>query len=259
MAPAPTLTSARSVYHAALERVFPQLRCERQLPDHRAGRRWLARHRADAWPRLVYLLGFPNLAPPAARSTLITLQTARLPHAQAIESCLIEGGALWIVSPYPGSYEGLTSLSALLVSRTGGCLGPFEALRAARHVLQALDAGDALSVPHGPVRIDEVLVDTRGSVQVELFGVERCLHALNRAAIESESRNQRDQVVSVGRLAHELLTGLAPAPVPEDSRTLGRGLGRGLTARQARWVRSACVGDFATAAMALDALGPLAQ
>jgi serine/threonine protein kinase len=240
------------VYHAALERVFPQLRCERQLPDHRAGRRWLARDRGAGWPRLVYLLGFPNQAPPAVQESLAALHAARLPHAQSIELFHIEGGALWIVSPYPGSYEGLTSLSALLASRQGGRLGPFEALRAARHVLQALHAGHGLGVPHGPVRPDEVIVDTRGSVQVELFGVDRCVNSLHTAMTDSE---RRAEVVSVGRLAHELLTGLAPAPMPDDVRKLRRDL----PAKKMRWVRAACLGEFATASHALDALGPLGQ
>lgn len=238
------------MYHAALERVFPQLRCERQLPDHRAGRRWLARDRAEGWPRLVYLLGFPHLASPVAQESLAALHTSRVPHAQAIESFHIEGGALWIVSPYPGSYEGLTSLAGLLALRAGGRLGPFEALRSARHVLQALDAGHALGVPHGPVRSDEVIVDTRGSVQIELFGVDRCVNSLRAEMSDAE---RRAEVVSVGRLAHELLTGLAPAPIPEDVKRLRPDL----SVKQVRWVRAACLGEFATTAHALDALGPL--
>jgi serine/threonine protein kinase len=113
-------------------------------------------------------------------------------------------GFPWVVTPYTGNHEGLVTLGSLV--RTRGGLSVTEVFRAVGQVLETCAAAHAAGVVHGPMAPDDVLVDRHGSVRVELYGLARLLHGVER----STELLVADEVRSVVGLAYTLLTGLSP-------------------------------------------------
>jgi hypothetical protein len=72
---------------------------------------------------------------------------------------------------------------------------------------------------HGPLGLDEVLVDRHGRVVIELLGFGRRLRGLS----QGNSETVRDEIVRVCEIAYELLTGLrAEAPLIPAPRLVPR-------------------------------------
>ena len=86
---------------------------------------------------------------------------------------------------------------------------PDEAERAVMQVLEAFHDATAQRQHHGPITMDEVLVDRHGSLVVELFGMSRLVRGLT----VGNSELVRDEVRSVVEMGYQLITGL-PAEEP---------------------------------------------
>lgn len=174
----------------------------RRLPSHRIAHRWLARRPGDSRPLLVYGLQGAAAEQVNTLGTALSLQT---PHALPVEA--LDAGpsrGLFVVSPFPGSYDGLLSLGALLSRKTAGQFGLWETRHAVDHLLSALEAAREHGAPHGELRPDEVLVDRRARLRVELCGVESALRRVCPPV--------RIELDSVSRIALELLTGVPGGP-----------------------------------------------
>ncbi len=134
------------------------------------------------------------------------------PHILPIEHFTLDrasGGKApesgWLVTPYTGTLEGLVTLSVLL-SDKGGQMPPAEAERTLIQLLEAVESAHADGFAHGPVAKDEVLVDRRGSLSIELYGLRRLMQGAGAVPV---SEVQRDEVRSIVQIGYTLLTGLS--------------------------------------------------
>lgn len=78
-------------------------------------------------------------------------------------------GTACLVTRYPGDLGGVTTLRQL-VRVKGGKLAPGEAARAAEHLIEALELGEASGRMHGEFDLDSCVVDRGGRVAIELYG-----------------------------------------------------------------------------------------
>ncbi len=195
-----------------------------RLPSHRLGRRWLVRANPESPAKVVYLVSFPEAHREGARKDRLDgLLGLRSNHILPLERVEWEVGG----------------------EKAEGRMDPCEVRRAVSHLLLGLDDAHRHGVAHGPVLIDEALVDPRGRVLIELLGVEAARLGIRRPEIRAEVR-------SVVRLAVELLTGIPAGD--EEGRAMGRPAG--VSRAWMRWIRLglASEGGFASAAAALAAL-----
>jgi serine/threonine protein kinase len=133
------------------------------------------------------------------------------PHILPIEHFTLErvglgkGDGAWVVTPYTGTPEGLLTLS-LLREDKGGQMPPVEVERTLMHLLEAGEHAHAAGFRHGPMAAEEILVDRRGSVSVELYGLRRIMRG-DEAGLPGEV--ERDEVRSIVEIGYRLLTGLS--------------------------------------------------
>ncbi len=216
-----------------------------RIASTRMGHRWLANAGPDAPVKVVYLVegSSEGLAEQLCKR-LAQISAARIPHALPIEAIeAAHGGRFWIVCPHTGSADGLLTLGRLVSSKDEGRMEPDEARRTTLQLLLALDHAHMHRIPHGPVVMDEVLVDRRGSVLVELMGVKASIRA-------DVTPDIREELESVARCAFEMLTGVQAKgdesirAAPGLSRSWRTWLSRGLGQR----------GGFNSAAEALATL-----
>lgn len=185
--------------------------------------RWLALHETDQTSHLLYRFApCPDKA--SRRRFLSAVETvSQLEHAHVLpmqQFAFDVGGRPWIVTRYPGDAEGLLTLDRLLRDK-GGQLAADEAERAVVQLLEAVEHGQAQRIWHGPVQIDEVLVDRHGSLAIELYGLGRLLGlgagaaaGAGGAELGGEAEAVRDEVRSVVELGYQLITGIrAEAPL----------------------------------------------
>lgn len=132
------------------------------------------------------------------------------PHALKIESfCVDQASRPWVITPFTGDADGLLTLERLLRTK-GGQMHAAEAERALEQLLEAFDLAKSGSpeararLHHGPVTLDQVLVDRRGRLVIELFGLQRQLNGLKRGNEELV----RDEVRSIVEIGYQLVTGL---------------------------------------------------
>lgn len=233
-----------------LRRLGPYL-VERELPACRLARRWLAVHERAQTTHTLYQ--FTRLKDKADQHRFLSVfervSRATNPHVLAIEHVSLGRNAVgWVVTPYTGNQDGLVTLDTL-VAQKGGTMSVPEATRAVRHLLEALVAGSEAGLSHGPIRMDEVLVDRHGSLVVEMLGVARLLTGSSTADAEL----LRDEAASAAEMAYTLLTGL---PAEEPRIEIAR-LVRRLDKSWCAWIESAldlAGGGFASPAAALAAL-----
>ncbi|MCL4740638.1 MAG: hypothetical protein KJZ54_00380 [Phycisphaerales bacterium] len=222
----------------------------RQLTDGRLGERWLSLHERNQTSHTLHR--FPPSHDKAEQRRLLeafeTLSAFRHAHVLPIGEFSFAGdGRGWLVTPYTGNQEGLVTLADVLEAK-GGQLGPYEAERAAAHLLEAFEAAHAVGLHHGPLSIDEVLVDRHGRVMVELFGLARRLEGLERGNAELI----RDEIGSVAQLAYRLVTGLSA----DEPRIAAGRLNRRLPRAWDEWLEAGLdpSGGFESASSALAAL-----
>lgn len=223
----------------------------RRLLAHHLAERWAGTHVSDHTPALVYRFdrrSFPG-SPADALRRILPLAALHHRHLLAIEDAeLTSDGALWVTSPYPGGAAGVLTLSNVLSHKEQGFLDPAETGCAARHLLEALAHAHASGIIHGSLRMDDVLVNPRGSVLIELFGVASAL----RKALPSEPNDPLTDLRAVGGIVLELMTGVPTQSSPELlEKVLGR---RGVP--WTRWLERMFGGERAFS-NALEALASL--
>lgn len=187
------------------------LTLERRLQAHRLAARWLARCPGEPGAMLAYRLQADRPADTAALERALAFAHT---HTLPIERTERDAeGRSWLLARFPGSYDGLLTLSALVARRLGGQLGAWETRHAVDHLLSALHDGRERGVAHGPVRPDEVVVDRRSRLRVELFGVE--------SAVRGVDQGVSAELASVSQIALELLTGVPGGSSVEAARLRG--------------------------------------
>jgi serine/threonine protein kinase len=225
-------------------------RLVRRLEAGTVGERWLAFNEQDQTSHIAHRIRLAGAAETRRfLSAVEAISPLQHPHLLPVEQySLGSGGFGWIVTPFTGSHDGLVTLPGLLRDK-GGRMSPVEAERALTQVLEALEYAHSLGHHHGEIDSGEVLVDRRGSLTIELYGLRRRMaETAGRAAVEVA----RDEVRSVVETGYRLLTGLsAEDPRIEASRLVAK-LDR-------RWDEFFVegldpLGGFVTAADALAAL-----
>lgn len=125
------------------------------------------------------------------------------PHLLAVEMCSFDvGGEPWVVTPYTGNHDNIVMLRDVVQAK-GECLSACEAERAVLQVLQGIGYAHSVGVCNGPIAKGQLLVDRRGRVLIELYGVARALAGLDAG----NSELVRDEVRSVVEIAYRLVTG----------------------------------------------------
>ncbi|MBX3357367.1 MAG: hypothetical protein KF745_02965 [Phycisphaeraceae bacterium] len=212
--------------------------------------RCLALHDVEQTSHLLYR--FPTCRDKASQRRFLDAveQIARVDHAHVLP---IEQFAFdiayrpWLVTPFPGAAGDVLTL-ARHVREKGGQLSPDEAERAVTQLLEAVESAHAVGVRHGPIGLGDVLIDRRGSLLVELYGLDRAMRGMG----PGDAELARDEVRSVVEIGYQLITGLrAEAPlIPADR------LVKKLDAHWARWLAHGLdpAGGFETVVEAIAAL-----
>jgi hypothetical protein len=233
--------------HAATAPAFVrhQSPSARPQPD-----RFLALHESNQTSHVAYR--FPPTGGKAEEARLVAaVESASLidhPHALRIQQFTFDiTGQAWVITPYAGDADGLRTLTRHLRQKGGQCK-PDEAERAIHQLLRVVamaHGGGALQPPtpptgsdaaaptravpcHGPITMDEILVDRRGSLLIELYGLARALDQAGRPTLEG----LRDEIRSIVEIGYQLITGLrAEEPLIPAGRLV-----RKLDARWDRWL-----------------------
>lgn len=184
----------------------------RKLKPGVFGERYLALHTRALTSHTVALMGGDASGLPMAEyveparflEVMDRAATLNHPHILKIEHYDVDSsGRPYCVTPYTGDRDGLLTLG-LLLRQKGGIMSLPETKRAAEQLLGAMAYAHNAGCPHGPLGIDDVLVDRSGSIKLELYGVVRMLgHPENDAA-----EQQRREVASAMAIIYQLLTGL---------------------------------------------------
>jgi serine/threonine protein kinase len=171
------------------------------------------------------------------------------PHILPIEDFGLDArGYPWLVTPFTGDATGLWSLEAHLRAK-GGYLSPLEARQAVMHLCEASAHAHAAGAAHGPLVMDEVHVDRRGSLLIEFYGLSR-MRRTGETLLTDPALRQAE-VRSIVRIGYQLVTGLLPeAPIIAASRVVS-----GLDPAWDAWFETG-LGDtgFKSAAHAASAL-----
>ena len=187
---------------------FGPYRLVRELSPSMLGRRWLALRESDQSSHAVHRFGALHFRSGRRRhmQAMHRLASLRHPHLLTVEMCSFEvGDEPWVVTPYTGNHDCIVTLADVLAAK-GESLNAYEAERAVLQVLEGVEYAHAMGVGNGPIALEQLLVDRRGSVLIELYGVPRALRGLEQ--INSELI--RDEVRSVVEIAYRLVTGLEP-------------------------------------------------
>jgi serine/threonine protein kinase len=181
----------------------------RKLASAALAERWVALHERAMTSHVVYRFGSSTSSPFVVEredflATMERAATLNHSHILKIEHYdFDESGRPYCVVPFTGDRDGLLNLGQLLRHK-GGMLSLEEAKRAAEQVLSAIAYAHNLGCPHGPLGMDEILVDRHGSLKLELYAVSRMLgHPENDA-----SEQQRREVQTSMAIVYQLLTGL---------------------------------------------------
>lgn len=227
---------------------FGPYRLIRPLSPLPGWERWIALHEWDDTDHVIYRHASVHDSAERRRLLESVEPVAQVSHAHllAVEAYSFdEQDHLCLVTPYTGNQEGLVTLADLVDRRSGRLEAP-EVARSVAHLLEAVGAGRAGGLSHGPLDPARILVDRRGSLRIELFGLPLA------AALEREVFTESDEVRSVAEMAVWLLTGLRQDVAPLN---LSRIAGRAAKPWEA-WVQAALdpVVPFDDAASALEAL-----
>jgi serine/threonine protein kinase len=226
-------------------------RLVRQLQPGGLGERWLALNESDQSDHVAYRFRLTQDRPEGRRfvSAIEALSPLSHPHLLPIEQISLGiGGGGWIVTPYTGSHDGLVTMGSLAKDK-GGRMTPPETERALLQLLEAVEYAHGEGHHHGVLSADEILVDRRGSVAIELYGLRR---RLSPGALRPAAEVARDEVRSIVGIGYWLLTALA---AEEPRIQAGRLIPR-LDPRWDEWFDEGldAAAGFATASEALAAL-----
>ena len=229
-----------------------------QLQPGTMAERWLALNEQDESTHVAHRFRFGQDRRDERKlvQAVQSLSSLSHPHVLPIEQFTLNagggGGGAWIVTPYTGNLEGLVTLGALAQDK-GGQLAPIECERALMQVLEAVEHAHEVGFQHGPISPEEVLVDRRGSLAIELYGLRRLLGGVGEALAAVPSTEViRDEVRSIVEVGYWLLTGLSA----EDPRIRADRLIEKLDRRWDQWFDAGLdpMAGFASAGEALAAL-----
>ncbi|MCA9297476.1 MAG: protein kinase [Phycisphaerales bacterium] len=193
----------------------------RPLEPGRLAERWLALHEQAQSSHTVHRFGICADKAEQRRFLFAVEAISELehPHLLPIEQySFMKDGRPWVVAPYVGNQTGIVTLRRLLEDRDGN-FGPLEVQRGVTQLLDAMSWAHERGHHHGELAMDEILVDRRGSLWIEMFGMARRLDALGPANQELV----RDEVRSVVEIAYRMLTGVdADEPLIRPSRLVRR-------------------------------------
>ncbi|MBX3386812.1 MAG: protein kinase family protein [Phycisphaeraceae bacterium] len=181
----------------------------RPLGASRLGDRFLALHEATHSSHVAHRLTSCTSKVDRARveAAFQSLSDLRHPHLLRIEALVWDSATPWLITPFAGDADGMRTLGRLLRQK-GGQMSPLEAGLAVSQLLAAVghahSSAPGAPVFHGPLSLDEVLVDRHGKIIIENYGFARRLKGLSRGDLESG----REEVVRVVEIAYELVTGL---------------------------------------------------
>lgn len=195
--------------HPLLSRAAPRVAgytLSRPLGGFRLGHRWLAHASPSGEAAVACRIGGTgsDINRRAAREVVGRLGRLEHRHIVRVLATAIDAeGDPWIVTEYTGTHDGLTTLPSL-VALKGGRLSPYETRLVIEQLLSAIAYAHERGETHGELSIDDVLVDRRGSVLIELYGVHRRIAAPDM----DDDEARRAEVRSLATIACELLTGL---------------------------------------------------
>jgi serine/threonine protein kinase len=194
------------------ERRFGPYSFVRPLEHGRLGERWLAMHDRDLTSHVVHRLPVrPDNH--SRRKFLRSVQpVAELSqaHILSVEQYSLDvSGRGCVVTPFTGNSDGLLTLGGLLLLKAGRMLVP-EAARGIRHLLEASAHAHERGVAHGPLTLDQILVDRHGCLQIELYGMERVL----AGRVDVNDELVRGEVASIVAIGYRLITGFRPDTPP---------------------------------------------
>jgi hypothetical protein len=182
--------------------------------------RFIALHDRDDTDHVLYR--HPPVHDGSERRRLVSavapLASVRHPHLLEVSAYSFdEQDRLCLITPYTGNQEGLVTLVDLMERRSGRLEVP-EVARCVEHLLSGVAAARSAGLGGGPVEPERVLVDRRGAVRVELYGLpgaDRVYRGVCTGA---------DEVRAIASMAVWLLTGLRQDVAPSSvARIAGRG------------------------------------
>ena len=112
-----------------------------------------------------------------------------------------EGIGPFVISDYTGDADGVVTLDRLITLK-GGWLTLEESKRAVEQLMGASAAAQQAGLVHGPLSMSQVHVDRRGSLLIELYGLQQQLSPTRTGA--------GDEVRSIAAIGYQLVTGLLP-------------------------------------------------
>ncbi len=233
----------------------------RPLHDGPLGPRCLALHESDSTSHVLTRVPLRGprgtLSGPGFVRAVESVSRFAHPHATPVEHYGEDGQHGWIVSPFYGDRRGIATLATLLREK-GGYLVPVEARHAVVQLLEVARDAHARGLAHGPMELDEIIIDRSGSVLVEHYGLGRAL-GLDRVPAGLDGLDSpQAEVRSIVELGYLLVTGLVPeTPVIAASRVVP-----GLEDLWDDWFDTGLVSPraggpgFKSAAHALSAIAP---
>jgi len=223
----------------------------RQLQGGGLAERWLALDERDQSAHVAHRFKLGHEKSEQRKFVAAVEEMARISHPHILPTeqlALGIGGGAWVVTPFTGSHDGLVTLAALVRDK-GGRMDPAETDRTLTQILEAVEYAHGEGHHHGEIDPAEILVDRRGSLSIELYGLRRRLGwSMSRPAAEVA----RDEVRSIVEIGYWLLTGL-PA---EDPRIQAGRLVPRLDRRWDDWFNEGLdpLGGFGSAGEALAGL-----
>ncbi len=183
----------------------------RPLGDCRIAKRWLVLHTHKQTSHTIYL--FPachdRIEKRRFSESMQLLASLNHPHILGIEMrSFAPDGTPWAITPYLGNHAGLVTIRDVVKAK-GDLLPAWEAQRAVLQLLEAASYAHSLGLCHGPIHADDVLVDTHGSIFIEMYGVAQAMAGLGRSTPDLIA----DEVRALVKIAYRIATGL-PADEP---------------------------------------------
>ena len=229
---------------------------ERTAGRHACADRWLARDLDTGAPFVAYRVDRRAGAPTATTFRLAVEMLTSLRHRHLLPVLWLDQeapGGRWLVCPFPGASPGpapgVLTLDEVRKRRDGGALSTHETVFVAEQTLRAAAYAHARGVAHGAIGADELLLDRRGAVRVELYGLRRRLQGKPASGADDHA----EEVRSIVRVAWLLATGREAGEADADNAPRRV---RGVRADLFRWLADGLTGDgYPDAVHALRALG----